>query len=153
MSRTDKLTEEFRTKYERFFIGCDAIEEEGLWNKEENGEMEGFYQNDLLSVILRLIAADGIISGKETEYLNRNFGFSYTTEELEEVYNSCKENIGRSFDETFENGITLLRSVNRKLAEAYKELLGLICDIIIECDGETAPKEVIEARRLKSLFS
>ena len=82
MNRIDKLTEDFRYKYDRFFIGCDAAEEEGLWDKEENGEMDGFYQNDLVSVIIRLIAADGVISDKETEYLNKTFGFDYTTRPL-----------------------------------------------------------------------
>ena len=152
MNRIDKLTEDFRYKYDRFFIGCDAVEEEGLWDKEENGEMDGFYQNDLVSVIIRLIAADGVISDKETEYLNKTFGFDYTTEELKEVYRSCEENIGRSFDETFESGITLLRSINEELADAYKELLCLICDIIIECDNDISPKEIEEAKNLRSMF-
>ena len=75
MKRIDMLTEEFKTKYERFLIGCDALEDLNLWDKEEHGEMDVFYQNDLVSVILRLIVADGEISEKEAVYLNKNFGF------------------------------------------------------------------------------
>ena len=126
MKRIDMLTEEFKTKYERFLIGCDALEDLNLWDKEEHGEMDVFYQNDLVSVILRLIAVDGEISDKETEYLNRNFGFEDTTEELIDIYESCEEEVSHSFDEQFENGITLMRSINEKLADAYKELLNLI---------------------------
>ena len=153
MNRIDMLTEEFKLKYDKFMVGCDAIEEEGKWDKETNGEMEGFYQNDLVSVIIRLIAVDGMVSGKETEYLNKNFGFDYSSEELAQVYIYCKENIDRSFDETFREGIELMRSVSEKLAEAYRELLCLICDIIIECDEDIAPEEIEEAKNLKELFS
>lgn len=55
MKRIDLLTEEFKTKYERFLIGCDALEDLNLWDKDEHGEMDVFYQNDLVSVILRLM--------------------------------------------------------------------------------------------------
>ena len=152
MKRIDALTEEFKSKYEKFLIGCDAIEELDQWDKEENGEMDVFYQNDLVSVILRLIAADGEISDEETDYLNRNFGFEYSTEELIDIYKSCEEEVSHSFDEQFENGITLMRSINEKLADAYKELLNLICDIIIESDEVIAPEEIEEAKKLKELF-
>ena len=27
----------FKTEYERFLVACDALEEEGVWNKAENG--------------------------------------------------------------------------------------------------------------------
>ena len=152
MKSIDALTEEFRSKYERFLIGCDAIEELDQWDKEENGEMDVFYENDLVSVILRLIAVDGDINDKEAEYLNRTFGFEYTTEELKDVYTSCEEDVSHSFDEQFENGITLMRSINEKLADAYKELLSLICEIIIESDDVIAPEEIEEAKSLKKLF-
>lgn len=146
------LTEEFKTKYERFLIGCEALEDLSLWHKEERGEMEAFYQNDLVSVILRLIAVDSEISEKEAEYLNENFGFEYTVDELTDIYKSCGDEISRSFDEQFENGITYMRSINEKLADAYKELLGLICDIIIESDDVISPEEIEEVKKLKSFF-
>lgn len=152
MKRIDMLTEEFNTKYERFLIGCDALEDLNLWDKEEHGEMDVFYQNDLVSVILRLIAADGEVNEKETEYLNKNFGFEYTADELADIYESCENEISHSFDEQFENGITYMRSINEKLADVYKELLGLICDIIIESDDVIASEEIKEAKKLKALF-
>lgn len=151
MKNIDKLTEQFKSLYESFLIGCDAIEELDQWNKDELGEMDVFYSNDLVSVIIRLIAADGNISTKEVEYLNHNFGFKYTVEELTEVYASCKEEIGHSFDESFAKGITYMRSINSKLADAYKELLVLSCDIIIESDGIISSSEIEEVTRLKRL--
>ena len=104
----------FKMKHESFLIECDTLEDLNLWNKEEHGK------------ILRLIAVDGDISEKETEYLNKNFGFEYTADELTDIYESCEEEISHSFDEQFENGITYIRSINEKLADAYKELLELI---------------------------
>ena len=151
MKKIDLLTEEFKTKYEKFLIGCDAIEELDQWNKEEYGEMDVFYQNDLVSVIIRLIATDGNISTKEVEYLNHNFGLEYTVDELADVYASCGEQIGHSFDESFANGITYMRTINSKLADAYKELLALICDIIIESDGVISDSEIDEVKSLKGL--
>ena len=151
MNNLDMYTESFKLKLEKFLLGCDAIEELGLWDKEQYGEMDVFYQNDLVSIIIRLIAADGVISGREVDYLNKNFGFSYSIAELRDVYQNCREEIGHSFDETFENGITLMRSINEKLADAYKELLGLICDIIIESDGVVTETEQEEVKRLKAL--
>lgn len=151
MNNLDMYTESFKLKLEKFLLGCDAIEELGLWDKEQYGEMDVFYQNDLVSIIIRLIAADGVISGREVDYLNKNFGFSYSIAELRDVYQNCREEIGHSFDETFENGITLMRSINEKLADAYKELLSLICDIIIESDGVVTETEQEEVKRLKAL--
>ena len=58
---------------------------------------------------------------------------------------------GQAFDENFENGITHMRKINSKLADAYKELLSLICDIIIESDGVIADSEVEEVKRLKAM--
>ena len=151
MNNLDMYTESFKLKLEKFLLGCDAIEELGLWDKEQYGEMDVFYQNDLVSIIIRLIAADGVISGRDVDYLNKNFGFSYSIAELRDVYQNCREEIGHSFDETFENGITLMRSINEKLADAYKELLSLICDIIIESDGVVTETEQEEVKRLKAL--
>ncbi|MBQ7088262.1 MAG: TerB family tellurite resistance protein [Clostridia bacterium] len=145
------LVEIFKFKHERFILGCDSIEEMGLWNKEIYGEMDVFYSTDLASVILRLIAVDGTITARETAYLNDTFGFAYTLEELVEVYDNCKEDIDRSFDEAFENGISLMRAINEKLADAYKELLGLVCEIIIYSDGILSEAEIAEVQRLKAL--
>ena len=151
MGNNNYAIDSFKMKYESFLIGCDAIEEMDLWDKETLGEMDAFYANDLTSIIIRLIAVDGKITSKEVEYLNETFGFEYTIEELIDVYDSCKDDIGQAFDENFENGITYMRKINAKLADAYKELLSLICEIIIESDGVISESEISEVKRLKAL--
>lgn len=152
MSNLEKYTQSFRMKYESFLTGCDAMEELGLWDKENLGEMEGYYVNDMVSVIIRLIATDGRITDKEVTYLNETFGFEYTVEELIAVYENCQEDLGRAFDENFENGIARMRRINEKLADAYKVLLALICQIIIESDGVIAAVEILEAMHLQDLW-
>ena len=151
MNNIEKYIESFKTKHEAFMIGCDSIEEMNLWDKETLGEMEAYYSYDLISIIIRLITADGEISEKEVTYLNETFGFDYSVDELVDVYDSCKDDIGNSFDENFENGITYMRRINSKLADSYKELLALICEIIINSDGVINGSEVSEVKRLKAL--
>ena len=151
MKTVEMYIDSFKMKHESFLIGCDSIEEMGLWDKEALGEMDVFYSNDLTSVIIRLIATDGIITHKEVDFLNETFDFEYTLDELIDVYNSCKDDIGHAFDENFENGITYMRKINAKLADAYKELLSLICEIIIESDGVIAESEIAEVKRLKAM--
>lgn len=151
MKNVEMYIDSFKMKHESFLIGCDSIEEMGLWDKEALGEMDVFYSNDLTSVIIRLIASDGKITQKEVDFLNETFDFEYTLDELIDVYNSCKDDIGHAFDENFENGITYMRKINAKLADAYKELLSLICEIIIESDGVIAESEIAEVKRLKAM--
>ena len=151
MKNVEMYIDSFKMKHESFLIGCDSIEEMGLWDKEAHGEMDAFYSNDLTGVIIRLIATDGKITQKEVDFLNETFDFDYTLDELTDVYNSCKDEIGHAFDENFENGITYMRKINSKLADAYKELLSLICEIIIESDGVISELEVAEVKRLKAM--
>ena len=151
MKNVDMYIDSFKMKHEAFLIGCDSIEELGLWDKENLGEMDVFYSNDLISIIIRLIATDGKITQREVDYLNETFDFLYSREELIEVYSTCKDDIGHAFDENFENGITYMRKINSKLADAYKELLALICKIIIESDDIVVDAEAAEVKRLMEM--
>ena len=151
MKNVEMYIDSFKMKYESFLIGCDSIEEMGLWDKEALGEMDAFYSNDLTSIIIRLIASDGKITHKEVEYLNKTFGFDYSLQELKYVYESAKDCLEHSFDENFENGISYMRKINTKLANAYKELLSMICEIIINSDGVITHEEIVEIEKLKNI--
>ena len=151
MKNIEVYTDSFKMKYEAFINGCDSIEEIEQWDKETLGEMDVFYTNDLTSVIIRLIAVDGNISQKEVDYLNKTFGFEYTLDELVEVYENCIDNIDETFDENFENGISYMRKINGKLADAYKELLSMVCEIIINSDDVVSSAEIDEVKRLKEM--
>ena len=143
------LTESFKTKYESFITGCDSIELDEVWDKTEYGEMDVFYENELLSVILSLIIADGKISDEEVKYLNDNFGFFYTVGELKNVYLNCGEEIENYFESNFQAGYEKIKTINGKLAAAYKELFELICQIISESDGVVSEEEKQAIAELK----
>ncbi len=152
MKNLEMYTDGFKVQYEQFIDACDSIETMGQWDKETLGEMEAYYYHDLASIIIRLIAVDGKITLKETEYLNANFGFHYTLGELKEMYRICKDDIvSHAFDENFENGVTRMRRINPQLADAYKALLCLICRIIMESDGVVAESETAELKRLMAM--
>lgn len=151
MEKLKRYAESFKLKFEKFIIGCDALEEMSLWDKEKNGEMEAFYSADMVSVIMRLTAVDGNIAADEVKYINEVFGFSYTAEELHTIYADCKDAIETVFTDGLENGYTYMKRLNEKLADAYKELILLICDIVIESDGVIAAAEVQMAEKLKAL--
>ena len=57
MKEKDRLTEGFKLKLEIFINGCDQKEIDLKWNREERGEMEAFYQNDLIAFVVRYMAA------------------------------------------------------------------------------------------------
>ncbi len=143
--------ESFKFKYEKFLCGCDSVEEMELWDKDTYGEMDAFYSADLVSVILRLIVADGAISQTEVAYINDIFGFTYTVEELQTIYEDCGEGIEHIYDEGVASGYALMKGINDKLAAAYKELLTLICDIVMASDGVLATSELDMAHKLKAL--
>ncbi len=150
MENLKKYSEEFKFKFEKFLIGCDSIEEMDLWNLDRFGEMDVYYSNDITSVIIRLIAADGEFSAKEVEFLNDMFGFEYDEDELREIYDECSDGIENIFDDGVENGLTVMKAINEKLANTYKELMILICDIIIAADGEINNIEIELVKNLKA---
>ena len=135
MQELDALTTEFKGKYEKFINACDSQEAVNHWDIDTDGEMEVYYQNDIISVILKIIVADNMIREEEVWYLNANFGFDLTREEVEEIYESADEEIDAFFDDCFLNGYERLKLINDKLARYYKELFLLICQIIALSDG------------------
>ncbi len=141
MDRLQILTESFKTKYESFLAGCDSLELDDKWNKAEYGEMDVFYENELLSVALSLIAADGRIGDGEVRFLNESFGFACTEETLRGVFDTLGDEIDGYFDAHFKAGYAMLKGVNGKLAAAYKELFGLLCEIISASDGVIGDEE------------
>ena len=47
MKNVEMYIDSFKMKHESFLIGCDSIEEMGLWDKEALGEMDVFLQHYL----------------------------------------------------------------------------------------------------------
>lgn len=135
------LCDSFKLQYEQFRIGCDAMEELGLWDKEALGEMEAYFEEELTSLLLGVIAADGSVSQREAAQLNALFGLSYPVERLKRLYANGAEGLKTLLDETPGSGIALLRARNGRLADAYRTLLFLACDILIAADGTVSEDE------------
>ena len=142
-------TDGFMLQYDAFVQSCDAAEAEGLWNTEEYGEMEGYYFNILMGVILHLIVVDGNIAESEVDYLNSSFGFEYTTDSLLEVYYSVGSDIEQNYLENAKNGLELLKGMNEEIAQKFRELLSLVCRIITESDADVREEELAELRDLE----
>ena len=141
MSDIKGLSEQFKFMYEKFINGCDAIEETNQWDKEEYGEMEAYYTGDLMSVVTYLTAVDGVFSEAESDNINKLLGLDYSADDLQEIYNECEANINEIAQAGVEEGLELLKSINIKLAEHYKELLVLACEIIANSDCFVANEE------------
>lgn len=153
MNKLYTLTDSFRTRFDSFMIGCDSQEEANSWNKEEDGEMDAFYMNEFISTILRLIAADNIINVEEVEYINQYFGFEYSKAELQDIYENCREIISESFSDRLLDDFQRLQKLNKDMAEEFKELLILICDVIAESDGCVDDTEKRELELIKLTFN
>lgn len=144
--------ERFIGRWEQFMTACDALEWSRKWNKELYGEMEAYYENDIVSILLRIIASDGRITSEETEQLNKCYGFSYTNEELQEVCDHFKDE-AEDPDSSLLEGYSLLKSVDPKLAEFYAELVVFACSMIVESDGALMEHELREANHIIFLFN
>lgn len=144
------LSETFKAKYMVFVNSCDAIENIKLWDKEQDGEMDGYFQNDLVSIIINLIAVDGKITDSEVDCINDIFGFDYSVEKLKEVYELCKDGIDELCNGAFGSGVKKMKTINVELANLYSELLELVCDIVSASDGEISTIEVDTIMALKA---
>lgn len=148
MKQIDVYLEGFKLNYEKFLIGCDALEEERKWPVDKLGDMDVYFANDLMCVIVRLIAADGHFEPGEVDYLNNALGFEYTVDELQAVYDECGDTLGELFEKELPESIRQIRELNPLLADNYQEMLSLIGKIMIESDGVITPEEKAAAEQL-----
>ena len=152
MSSLQEYMAGFRLNYEKFLVGCDALEEEGLWPMDELGEMDVYFANDLACVIIRLIAADGVFAEEEIDFLNGALGTNYTVEELESVFNWCGDIINTMFEREIDESIAQLTELNPDLAAIYKQMLELIAQIVIKSDGVITESEKAIANQLLAVI-
>ena len=150
MSKLQDLTEGFRLQYEKFLHGCDSIEMDGDWNVYDSGDMETYYFNDMLCLILHLVSADGEFTSAEADFVNAMFGSEYTAEELAEVYQSEKKDIRNMAEAEIPSDYRRLKTINEGLADLFKEMLFSICEIISESDGILRNTELNIIDRLHS---
>lgn len=141
MDNIKAYAEGFSLKYEKFIHACDSEEEIVQWDVEQDGEMEAYYTNILSSVIICLIAADDEFTENEAEFIYEIFGFTYTPEELRYIYDSCRSGVEYTLENELQSDLDKLGRVNEKLAEYFKELLVLACEVIAASDRNLYPAE------------
>ena len=152
MSKIQEYAESFKLKYERFLIGCDAVQEEGDWSVENLGDMGAYYTRELLIMILRIITADGWVSQTEVDYLNEFFGFTYTQKELDKALDGLETPLHSiSNEKLIIASMKLLRSINARLAASFRELVLLSCGIMSLSDGIVTEEEKEEIAKLRAL--
>lgn len=147
MTDFKQASEAFILQYEKFVTGCEALEAEKKWDAAELGSMEAYYLNDVMSVILHLISADGQFSEQEARFVADTFGFQYTPAELADLYRIQGEDIDRFFREDVPEGYRKIKGLNSSLAEHYKALLLQACELAAASDGVVA----VEVRQIEAL--
>lgn len=146
--------EQFQTKVETFLEACKSLEDRGLWEEEEYGNVQAYYVNDLVCIITRIIAADGEITEREVQFLGEVFGFDYSVEELEEVYEICLDSIRDMFETGVNEAYQLLKNKDMDMADSYKELILLAGKVAMDSDGMimSSAAEKDELRKLQELL-
>ena len=148
MSNAKEYIDDFKANYDQFMMSCDAIEEEGKWPLDELGEMNAYFMNDFACVIIKLVAADGKIDEEELAFLNDALGFEYKAEELEELYKNDGDRIDAYFETELDDSLAVIRGINEKMAESYKNLLVLVGNIVIQSDNNVTEEEKAAAQKL-----
>ena len=136
MTGAELLTSVFVIRKELFFVACDSAEEKGRWDRERWGEMRVFFENDLVSTVLRVMASDERFSVSESGFLEDIFEIRYTAEELMELYQSLNFEEGmEQFIQKLRADIEMLKDIGDGLDTFFRELIVLICRIIGALDG------------------
>ncbi len=138
---TAKMCAEFRILYDQFVNSCDAAEIAGKWDKEEYGEMEGYFFGTLMGILMNVVNADGNIGAREAEVLNDCFGFTYTVDELIELYGYCGKDIEANYAENTRIAMELLRDIDVTLADRFRDLVLAICGIVAESEDGVLESE------------
>ena len=120
--------------------------------------MEAWVADDILCVIIRLVAADGKFTQEEVDFINDAFGdtslgFDYSIDELKEVHKNCLEKIDTLFEEGIPETVKMLSDLDEDAAIRYRELLLQVCRLVSESDDEIAVGEKKEVMRLMELLN
>ena len=98
--------------------------------------------------LIRLVTADGKIDEEELAFLNDALGFDYKAEELEELYKNDGDRIDAYFETELDDSLAMIKGINEKLAESFKNLLVMVGKIVVESDGVVTEEEKGAAQKL-----
>ena len=141
MNKFNEYVNGYKLKLEKLVICCDGLEEDNNWNLEEFGEMDSYLINELMSVVLPLIAVDGKISEREVEYVNRIFGTEYSLPDLLVICMDVEDVDYKEIDERIRETSELLKVINKELEESYRDMYVALCELIEVSDLNLSVEE------------
>ena len=153
MNRLDRLTQTFREQYDAFVKDCEAAEKEGSWDTKNDGSLEGYAFGALTGAILSLIVADGNVGQQETEYLNQNFGFAYTQDDLLELYRYSAKDLRENAVPNLQDAAERIGHADPALAASFRGLTLLACKILSESDDGVLESEGTLIRELEEAMT
>lgn len=153
MSSTKEILEGFKLSYEKFLNACDAMEEQGRWPVDEQGEMEAWFTNDMFCLIAALSAADGVMHADEALYLNNALDLQYSREELASLYEDLGPQIETFLEKGLPESLAMLEQIDGALAAEYRMILTAIAKFVIESDGIILKSEIDAAEKLLSFLA
>ncbi len=141
------LSADFKTRYDAFALGCENADRDGHWNTEENGPIEGYAFSALTGAILSLMVADGNVGERETEYLDRTFGFDYSVDDLLALFRFSARDLRENAVANVKDAAEKIHLADEALAGSFAELLSLACRILSESDDgvQTAESDLIRS--------
>ena len=145
----DMLTRQFRERYDCMADLCAAAENDGRWDRDRDGSMEGFAFAALSGAILSLIVSDGNVGERETAYLNGAFGFDYTVDELLGLFRFSASDLRDNAVQNVTETVRALDESDPAAGAEFRALLKLACQIISESDDGVAEKERVLISRLE----
>lgn len=148
MEELKEFTEKFKEQYDAFMAKCEAFEKTGAWDTKEYGNMANLYKKDLVSIVVKLISADGSFDDQEVAYLNEFFGLEYTVETLKMAY---AKDIQGELAEGSGAAHRLIKKADAALSAEYKKLIVLIGGIILASDGVATDREKEMVAKLQGL--
>ena len=152
MEKHETIIEQFKKEYKSFLERCNELNDTALWNKEEYGDMEAYFTNDLCCILIVLIAADGYFDEAEVRFINATLNLDYDENALKGVYDQCKDDI----DQVFEHGIpeskSILWHVDFELVDTYERMLKLLCEVVSTGDGVVTPEEQTRVKQLMDMI-
>jgi uncharacterized tellurite resistance protein B-like protein len=152
MSDVSKL-QELKDDYNRVlyaFIGkCDELEAQKRWDVEQDGQMEAYFQNVLYCIVLRIASADGKFTKEERKYLHEIFDTPEDEDSVRDLFIECGDSVDEMFNTQIDDSIKKLEGKDPETADLFKNLIYLICEIVVASDESLAGAEKELVERIK----
>lgn len=134
-THADNLFKEFIIKKEFLTIECSSVDAADKWDIETYGDINMYCDNLFFTVMLRMIASDGVFSDEETNVLRNMFEIECSDEYIEHICdNMHMYESNTAFLKRIKEELLLIDTVSHKASAYLRELIELACKIVIDSD-------------------